>query len=443
MSQLGQHVLRRDDDNTGSMIAVKKPLYITLNNRQDAQLLAQQIEYFGLTTKHCPSAADLGSAIDDRSPLAILIDINFQGENNGLAIIESQYNNNAKRAKIPVIFYSEKEISFEQKLQCIRLGGISCLENLTSHSILNQLESLVTLEPEKLFRVLIVDDSVTQIHHIEKLLNSAGMITHSVSNPLHAWQALESFQPEVILMDIYMPDCNGIELAKIIRQDKRYLNIPIIYLSEEDDRERQLFAMKEGGEDFITKPSNAKHLLSVIRTRGSRARELNNLIARDSLTGLYNHTHILNALDTHIKAANRNNLPFCFVMLDIDHFKQVNDKFGHQVGDDVIKNLSLFLSQRLRKTDVIGRYGGEEFAVILPNTSLDNAYKVMNEVRHNFSQLLHHGKEEIHATFSCGIASYQGQASNVLIELADQAMYSAKKDGRNCVKTANIPIGLL
>jgi diguanylate cyclase (GGDEF)-like protein len=193
--------------------------------------------------------------------------------------------------------------------------------------------------------------------------------------------------------------------------------------------------MAEGGEDFLTKPVDPKHLLSTVRTRGSRARELSQLIARDSLTGLYNHTHILKALDEQINLANRNNTPLCFVMVDIDFFKQVNDNFGHPAGDEVIKNLALFLSQRLRKTDYIGRYGGEEFAVVLTNIGIADAFKIMDDIRNNFSKLLHGGLSAISATFSCGIALYQGQSSSELIELADQAMYLAKRDGRNCVKT--------
>jgi diguanylate cyclase (GGDEF)-like protein len=192
--------------------------------------------------------------------------------------------------------------------------------------------------------------------------------------------------------------------------------------------------MSEGGEDFLTKPVDPRHLLSTIRTRGARARELNQLIARDSLTGLFNHTHILKALDEQIKVARRNNTSLCFVMVDIDHFKRVNDNYGHPIGDDVIKNLALFLSQRLRKTDFIGRYGGEEFAMVLPDVSLKDAEKIMNEIRNHFSHLLHGGLAAISTTFSCGIALNQGQNSSELIALADQAMYLAKRDGRNCVK---------
>jgi diguanylate cyclase (GGDEF)-like protein len=443
MLQLSQSVLRRNDqtNQVDKIIIVKKPIYVALNDSDNAIQLAQQMEYFGLRAELFHTQEALQHAISKRHPLAIIIDIDFQKIDNGLAIIaEYQGVKGADEAKtavipmIPVIFYSSHFMTLKHKLQCLRLGGISSVESLAPQAIITQLEGLVNLVPEQPFRILIVDDSKPQALFAEKALNAAGMITEKVIDPMEVWNVLESFQPEMILMDMYMPGCNGVELAKVIRQDKHYINIPIIYLSGEEDKERQLAAMSEGGEDFLTKPVDPRHLLSTIRTRGTRARELNQLIARDSLTGLFNHTHILKALDEQLKVAQRSNTPLCFVMVDIDHFKQVNDNHGHPIGDDVIRNLALFLSQRLRKTDFIGRYGGEEFAIVLPNVGIEDAEKIMDEIRNNFSHLLHGGLAAISSTFSCGIALHQGQSSNELIELADQAMYLAKRDGRNCVK---------
>jgi diguanylate cyclase (GGDEF)-like protein len=443
MLQLSQGLLRRSDSNKSeAMIVVKKPVYMALNDTDKALQLAQQMEYFGLRAELFNTADELDQAMNKRHPLAIIIDIDFQTVDKGFDIIryhqgaekEILSNDNSKHANIPVVFYSSHPMTLIHKLSCLRLGGISSLESLAPQAIISQLEVLVNIVPEQPLRILIVDDSKSQARYTEKSLNAAGMITQTVINPMAVLDAVDSFQPEMILMDMYMPVCNGVELAKVIRQDAHYINIPIIYLSGEEDKERQLAAMAEGGEDFLTKTVDPRHLLSTIRTRGKRARELNQLIARDSLTGLYNHTHILKALDEQVKLAQRNNSQLCFVMVDIDHFKLVNDNHGHPVGDEVIKNLALFLSQRLRKTDYIGRYGGEEFAMVLPSVSLEEAANIMNDIRNNFSHLLHGGQAAITSTFSCGIAMYQGQKSSELIELADQAMYLAKRDGRNCVK---------
>jgi diguanylate cyclase (GGDEF)-like protein len=444
MLQLSQGLLRSSDGSaTEKVIVVKKPIYMALNDIDNALQLAQQMEYFGLRAELFNTLDELDQAMNKRHPLAIIIDIDFQEKGKGLDIIRhhqgseteiSSNNQNRPNANIPIIFHNQAHATLRQKLLCLRLGSISCLNNLSPQAIINQLENLVNIIPEQPFRILVVDDSKSQAMFTEKILNTAGMITQTVINPMDVLDTLESFQPEMILMDMYMPDCNGAELARIIRQEDNYINIPIVYLSGEEDKERQLAAMAEGGEDFLIKPVNPKHLLSTIRTRGKRARNLKQLIARDSLTGLYNHTHILKALDEQIAITQRDDTPLCFVMIDIDHFKQVNDNHGHQAGDGVIKNLALFLSQRLRKTDYIGRYGGEEFAIVLPNITLSDATNIMNEIRNNFSHILHGGQAAIRSTFSCGIAQYQGQNASEIIDQADQAMYLAKRDGRNCVK---------
>lgn len=442
MLQLSQGLLRRSDNcSSEEVIVVKKPIYMALNDTDNALQLAQQMEYFGLRAELFNTLDELDQAINKRHPLAIIIDIDFQAKDKGLDIVRHHQggekeilSDNKNHANIPVIFYSSVHATLRQKLLCLRLGGISCLESLAPQAIISQLENLVNLVPQQPFRILIVDDSKSQALYTEKALNAAGMITKKVTEPLDVLDTVESFQPEMILMDMYMPECNGVELAKVIRQEDNYINIPIIYLSGEEDKERQLAAMAEGGEDFLIKPIDPRHLLSTIRTRGKRARELSQLIARDSLTGLYNHTHILKALDDQIKVAQRNDNQLCFVMIDIDHFKLVNDNHGHPVGDEVIKNLALFLSQRLRKTDFIGRYGGEEFAIVLPNVGANDAAHIMNEIRNNFSHILHGGQAAINSTFSCGIALHQGQSISELIDQADQAMYLAKRDGRNCVK---------
>lgn len=443
MIQLSQGLLRRTDSSQSEeVIVVKKPIYMALNDIDNALQLAQQMEYFGLRAELFNTADELDQAMNKRHPLAIIIDIDFQSTDKGLDIIRYHQGaekeilsaDNSKHANIPVIFYSSHPMALKHKLSCLRLGGISSLESLAPQEIISQLEVLVNLIPEPPFRILIVDDSKSQALYTEKALNAAGMITQTVINPMEALDAVDSFQPEMILMDMYMPECNGVELAKVIRQDAHCLNVPIIYLSGEEDKERQLAAMAEGGEDFLTKPVDSRHLLSTVRTRGKRARALNQLITRDSLTGLYNHTHILKALDDQVKSADKNGSQLCFVMIDIDHFKSVNDNHGHPVGDEVIKNLALFLSQRLRKTDCIGRYGGEEFAIVLSNVGLNDASNIMNDIRNNFSHLLHGGQAAIRATFSCGIVLYEGQTSSELIEQADQAMYLAKRGGRNCVK---------
>lgn len=284
--------------------------------------------------------------------------------------------------------------------------------------------------------MLVVDDSRAQAMHTEMTLNSAGIVTRAITEPVQAMAALAEFQPDLIILDMYMPECLGTELAKVIRQNERYVSVPIIYLSAEDDLDKQLDAMSEGGDDFLTKPIKPRHLIATVRTRAKRARSLKARMVRDSLTGLFNHTHTLQLLEDARSRARRDGRPLCFAMLDIDHFKKVNDTYGHPMGDRVIKSLALFLKQRLRKSDHIGRYGGEEFAVVLPDTDLEAAQRVLDEIRQRFAEIRYPAQpHDLSCTFSCGIAELSDDIdSNTLSKRADEALYQAKRSGRNRVE---------
>lgn len=174
--------------------------------------------------------------------------------------------------------------------------------------------------------------------------------------------------------------------------------------------------------------------MATIHNRGRRARSLLALMIRDSLTGLFNHTHTLYLLEQEIVRAQQKDQSLCFAMIDVDYFKKVNDTFGHPIGDRILRALSMFLKQRLRKTDHIGRYGGEEFAIIMPETRESDARAVINDIRERFAELTQTaGDREFHVTFSCGVACWKGEAASTFCERADQALYRAKESGRNCV----------
>lgn len=429
--QLSETALRHNDKaGAESLIPSKKPIYIAVDHQETAATLAQQMEYFGLRGAIQQDEQQFLAALQQRHPAALVLDIDFVRAGHGLEL--AQQIQAERDQPLPILFiYQQQQPTVEQKLNAMRSGGIGLYNSDEIHSLIGTLEDLLDTTPEDPFRILIVDDSKSQAMYSAKVLNKAGMLTEIVNEPLQVLDVLSKYGPDLVLMDMYMPDCNGMELAKVIRQHKEHINLPIIYLSGEDDKQRQLDAMAEGGDDFLTKPVEPQHLLSTIKTRVHRARQLHQLIARDSLTGLLNHTHILESLQDNL---NQNNgMPVSFVMIDIDHFKNINDQHGHPVGDIVIKNLSLFLKQSLRKSDPIGRYGGEEFAVVLRDANSEQATMVMEKLRTNFANLIHTSDKSLQVTFSCGLAQWQGESLSDLVERADQALYRAKHNGRNQV----------
>ncbi|MFJ3430487.1 MULTISPECIES: diguanylate cyclase [Pseudomonas] len=435
MQRLSRTGLRQGDMAANiSLPPLRKPVYILLQDLERADRLARQLEFFELSAQAFSSPAEFRLAMTERHPAAIVMDVDFAGAGVGLTLAaEAQIG---LEQKLPLLFFSLHEADTPTRLAAVRAGGQGFLTGtLEASSLMEKIEVLTCVAQYEPFKVLIIDDSRAQALHAERLLNGAGIVTRTLIDPIQAMTELAEFQPDLIILDMYMPGCTGTELAKVIRHNDRYVSVPIIYLSAEDDMDKQLDAMSEGGDDFLTKPIQPRHLITTVRNRAARARHLKARMVRDSLTGLYNHTHILQLLEDCTFRARRENRPLSFAMLDLDHFKHVNDGYGHPMGDRVIKSLALFLKQRLRKTDFIGRYGGEEFAIVMPDTDQESAHKVLNQIRQRFAEIHYPAQPvDLSCSFSAGVVQMHGDADSLLMaSQADEALYRAKNNGRNQV----------
>ena len=198
--------------------------------------------------------------------------------------------------------------------------------------------------------------------------------------------------------------------------------------------------MRSGGDDFLIKPVPDDELVTNLFTRLKRSRSINRLMIRDSLTNLINHSNIEDILRRELVRSMRTGDVLSYAMIDLDHFKQVNDRYGHLVGDNVLVTLSRFLKQKFRATDIVGRYGGEEFAVILPNTNIVSALKLFDEIRQEFAGIVHQAADEkFSVTFSVGLASCPPYSTvDGIQQAADAAMYESKRNGRNQVSLAGV-----
>jgi diguanylate cyclase (GGDEF)-like protein len=283
--------------------------------------------------------------------------------------------------------------------------------------------------------VLLVDDDPLLAEVYAEALRAAHMTVSIVSDPTEALSRLNMVLPDLILMDVQMPSVDGIELARMIRQSRRHLSLPIVFLSAEQDANRQMQARRFGGDDFIAKPIEPQRLASLVRLKADRSGALRSMMERDSLTGLYNHGRFKDRLTHEIERSRRTHGEISLAMIDIDHFKRINDRFGHLIGDNILRALSNTLAAGLRRIDVIGRYGGEEFGVILLETPPQAARLAIDKLRQRFAELPFEAVgSSFNATFSAGIAGGRGYAElNQLIAAADQALYAAKHAGRNQV----------
>lgn len=409
-------------------------IFVVEDDAETAQELALQLRYYGYEVEVFNHLEKFRSAILHKPNAIILMDVEFPEDTlGGIHVMEAIQKELPCPAR--VIFISvHDDMAF--RLGSVRAGGVAYFTKpINSTELIDQLDLITASQIQEPFRVLIVDDSPTVLAYHTAILEQAEMIVKALPEPMKLMEVLSDFNPDIILMDLYMPECNGIELARVIRQMDGFLSTPIVYLSTENDFDTQPEAKSLSGDDFLVKPIDPAHLIAAITARVSRARSLRSLMIHDGLTGLLNHTAIKEELAREVGRSTRLNTPLSFAMVDIDFFKKVNDTYGHAAGDRVLKSLARLLKQRLRDTDIVGRYGGEEFAVIMNDTDASSAAKVIDEIRNVFSRLIHLShEEEFSVNFSCGLADlahFPDVAS--LSEAADKALYQAKQRGRNKV----------
>lgn len=401
-------------------------LYLWSDDPELREVLHPQLQPFGYEVRAFGDLATLEREAERRPPAAVLLDDGRAGERRPTA----------GRGEGPKRIFLSARGDLAARLEAVRAGGDAYFTKPVEAGLLAEaLDRLTGGGPADPYRVLIVEDDAELATLYAEALEAAGMRAAVVSDPMDVMAPLARFQPDLILMDLYMPGCTGTELAAVLRQQDGYVGTPIVYLSTEEGLERQIAAINAGGDEFLTKPIAPGYLVAAVEARTRRGRLLATRIAYDGLTGLLNHSHLKQQIEIELAQADRERWQVAYAMIDIDRFKSINDTFGHTGGDHLLKSLARLLRQRLRRSDVLGRYGGDELAVLLPHTDGATARRVLDEVRDSFSRLrLSAGGGEMAATLSCGIAVYPAfPTAQELVEAADAALYEAKGAGRNRV----------
>ena len=299
--------------------------------------------------------------------------------------------------------------------------------------------------------ILIVDDSVTERRLLAAILRRFG---HNIIEAGSGEEALACIKDrndniDLILMDVNMPELDGYATSNKIRTLESDIGIewqPIIFLSGRNTPNDIAMGIESGGDDFIAKPVNsitlqAKiHAMSRISKMRKRLIEIQHQLEKqahfDELTGIANRRHFLSMLDKEIARSQRHSLPLSLAFFDVDKFKQVNDTYGHKVGDDVLKGIAQAVTESLRREDSFGRLGGEEFCIFLPGQQLENAIKIIERYRILIEKInFQSDSGDFNVTASFGISELNKQDSvNSLLEKADQLLYRAKKNGRNRIE---------
>lgn len=300
-------------------------------------------------------------------------------------------------------------------------------------------------------RLLLVDDSAT-LRRLARLAIERSAIFDEIDEAedgFEAFRLLREKRPDLVLCDLNMPKCSGLRFLQMRGQDLELLSIPVIMLTSDTDNDRKADLLEHGAADYVVKPFHARELLARVRVHlrlkllQEELREANQrmleLSTTDGLTGLRNRRSFDEAIELEVARAQRYGAPLSMLIADIDHFKRVNDTFGHAAGDEVLRGFAAVFREGIRQTDFAARYGGEEVVVLMPHTDEPGGLLVAERLRASFEARVHtHGDHRLRGTASFGVATLDvtrgPRDAHALLESADAALYSAKQSGRNRVQ---------
>lgn len=299
-------------------------------------------------------------------------------------------------------------------------------------------------------KVLIIDDNEVIRKLAATLLSKRNYEVVTADNGLKGFDMAVSLSPppQVILLDVMMPEIDGFEVCRRLKENAATKDIPIIMVTSKADSIEKIKGLEIGAADYVTKPFNHGELLARVATQAKmknlwdelqqKNRILEELVKKDGLTNLYNHRFFQERMVEEFHRSRRHKTPLSCALLDIDFFKKINDTYGHQAGDLILKSLADIVLKNLRNYDLAARYGGEEFAVILPHTEIENTKTVCERIRICAQEtLFSFNRQDIRITVSIGAAEVdqcEAETASQLINFADKCLYKAKSGGRNRVE---------
>lgn len=308
------------------------------------------------------------------------------------------------------------------------------------------------------FRVMVVDDVANNLKVVSSMLSQMGYTTTFAASGRQALERLADFQPDLILLDLMMPEMDGIEVCRAIKAMPRFEAVPIIFVTASHEVNHLEEAFEAGAVDYITKPFKRIELVARVKTHlklkyvtdelrcKSEAllhknqelqivmNQLKTLATTDPLTGVHNRRFLQDKINQEWQRASRYSHPFGLLILDLDNFKIVNDSYGHKVGDAVLCSVVQSVKTVIRQIDTFARYGGEEFAVLLPETSIEQVLDVAERIRWAIEQTpIAREPHTVYITTSIGASTYlpQDTSPDEVFKRADQGLYQAKQSGKN------------
>lgn len=342
---------------------------------------------------------------------------------------------------LPVLILTAKD-TFLDRIEVARLGGRRFLQKpLPPARVLEEVTQVLQETQATTARVLAVDDDPQILARLRALLEPQNIHLVTLEDPHRFWDTLEESSPDLLVLDVDMPDLSGIELCRVVRNDPRWSEMPVVFLTARTDADtvRRMFAA--GADDFVSKPIVGPELVARTVNRLERSQLLRSIAETDSLTGLANRRRSTEVLNQFLRLAAHQQQSLSLAVVELDRFKPINDWYGHACGDEVLHYVGRLLQQSFRREDVVARWGGEEFVVGMYTMAREEAAQLLTKTlktlrAHEFRTA---DGALFRVTFSAGVAEYPADGADIqtLYRAADRALVQAKEEGRDRV----LPVG--
>lgn len=383
----------------------------------------------GLRAVRATTLAEARAQIAAARPDVALLDLALEDE-GGLQLLDLLADLDPP---VPAVVLTERH-GFQDRVEVARRGGRAFLIKPAAPEAVLDAVAGALRQPELQSTVLAVDDDRSVLGSITAHLAPRGVRVEALADPHRFWEVLDAISPDVVVLDVDMPGVNGLELCRVLRNDPRWRSVPVLFLTARSDPDTVAGVFAAGADDYVSKPILGPELVHRIANRLERVRLMRHLADTDALTGVANRRRATEQLDQLLRIAARQARAVSVALIDLDHFKRVNDERGHAAGDEVLRRVARVLCGHFRVEDVVARWGGEEFVVGLFGMEKHDGVKRLDLLRERLRAERFGGPEaEFSVTVSAGIAQYpaDGRSVDALLQAADTALYRAKHAGRD------------
>lgn len=355
---------------------------------------------------------------------------------------------------LPISQTQKPSFSKDTQLETSKTLNNLVQENFLREDNQNLTENIPSLEKEEKhnssIRILVVDDEKINVQILTNHLSLQNYVVETAADGIEALEKIRNKDYDLVLLDIMMPKMSGYEVCNTLRSENSLYDLPVIMLTAKNQPEDIVVGFNMGANDYLIKPFEKSELLARVKTLVSlklsvrEAIDNAKLANTDALTGLNNRRYLFQQANKEFDLAKADNSNLSLLMLDIDHFKKFNDTYGHDTGDEMIKLVAKGILKSCRDLGIVGRYGGEEFSVLLPNTNLELASNIAEKIRTYIEKKIYHSEKygDLRCTVSIGVSSLNKNILKIeeLFKDADNKLYAAKAKGRNRVEFENITI---